>query len=34
MQKLNDEYRPQYQPLIDAAPRLYHLTPVADQAVH
>jgi quinol monooxygenase YgiN len=30
MQKLNDEYRPQYEPLIGAAPRLYHLTPVAD----
>lgn len=30
MQKLNEEYRPQYQPLIDAAPRLYHLTPVAN----
>lgn len=30
MQKLNDEYRSRYQPLIGAEPRLYHLTPIAD----
>src|ERR1700704_6502575 len=28
MQKLNEEYRPTYERLISAPPRLYHLTPI------
>jgi quinol monooxygenase YgiN len=28
MQKLNQEYRPQFEPLLGGAPRLYHMTPI------